>query len=1043
VKIKYEIYYKIIIFLVLFFCTTQLTASIDVAKKGQERLNLHTIAKVGKPNINFTTTQKKYLKEKKQITMCIDPNWMPYEKFDKNKKHVGMTADYFKIFQKDIGVDIKSIFTKTWSETLTFAKKRKCDIISLAMETPERKEYLNFTTPYLKIPLVIATKIDVPFINEISILENKKIGIPKGYAFEELLKHKYKNLNIIEVKDIKDGLEKVNNGELFGYIGTLSSVGYMFQNGLSGSLKISGKFEETWELGIAVRDDDSILFDIFQRIINNLDVKQQQKILNNWVSVKVDKGTDYTLIIEIMAVVLSLSLFAIYRQYILKKLNNDLSIKVDEKTKELSELNKNLEISILKRTKELEIQKDNFEYLFHQTIEAKALYQDEKCIAANDACVKLFGFNAQEETIGRNAMEFIAHDSIRLVMKNIKKDYTKPYEVNAKKIDGTIFPALIQAQHRLFNGKLTRITSVIDLSELKGKEKALEIAKLKAEESTKLKSEFLANMSHEIRTPMNGIIGMTHLMEKTELNEKQSHYLQTINSSSNSLLSIINDILDFSKIEAGKLEVDKIDFSLKDMINNIANIIEFKATEKSLDFKINYDETTPNNLYGDKLRISQVLINLLNNAVKFTSSGFVKINITNKDDIFRFEIIDSGIGMTPAQQEKLFQSFSQADATTTRKYGGSGLGLSISKQLVELMDGKIWVESKKDIGSTFSFELTLPKAKNNITIQNKTETTQEDIQTLKDSKILLVEDNQINQEIIIGLLENSGLNIDIANNGKEGIELFEKKNYELILMDIQMPIMDGIEATRIIREVNKEIPIIALTANAMKEDIEKTQSVGMNEHLNKPIDVEILYETLLKYISKKVEINISTIESKQEDNIKLPSFKNIDTKIGLSHLGDNKKLYLKVLNDFKSDYSYLKLEELNDEELKRVAHTIKGLSSNLGIKELSKIAKELEETLDRTLFSKLYAELNIVLDELEILNISNNTDSLKEEISSERRDELFLSLKEFVTKRRANKCNEILDELNIYKHNKDDGSLIVKIQELLKNRKYKNIVEMI
>jgi len=585
----------------------------------------------------------------------------------------------------------------------------------------------------------------------------------------------------------------------------------------------------------------------------------------------------------------------------------------------------------------------------------------------------------------------------------------------------------------------------------------LEEQKSTAEEANRSKSEFLANMSHEIRTPMNGIIGMTHILEKTTLDEKQAHYLKTINVSSSSLLSIINDILDFSKIEVGKLEIDKIDFSLRELMKNVTNIIEFKAEEKSLNFEIDYDSVSQDNLYGDSLRISQILVNLLNNAIKFTSQGFVKINITNEDDKFRFEIIDSGIGMTEAQQKKLFQSFSQADSSTTRDYGGTGLGLSISKQLVELMGGKIWAESKIGVGSTFGVELMLPEAKNPISIKKKSKTLSEDIQTLKGSKILLVEDNKINQEIIIGLLENAGLVIDIANNGKEGVELFRLNNYELILMDMQMPIMDGIEATRIIREINKEIPIIALTANAMKEDIEKTQSVGMNEHLNKPIDVEQLYETLLKYVCKghhkPLRISKKTDISQIKDEIELHNFKSINTEQGIKYLAGNKKLYIKILKDFYINYKNLNLEVLSEDEYKRVLHTIKGLSANIGATNLKAITTKLEETcssgitshgIDSKKLRELFIEeLSKILEEIKAIDKDEGIENEdKEQIPSFKRDELFLSLKEFASKRRANKCYEVLEQLNRYQHNKQDSSLILKIQDLLKNREYKEIIKI-
>ena len=291
-------------------------------------------------NINLMKAEKEYLKEKKQITMCIDPNWMPFEKFDKNGKHIGMTADYYEIFKEKLKIDIKVIKTENWTKSLENVKNRNCDILSLAMETTQRKKHLNFTTPYLRVPIVIATKRDVAFINNIEAIKNKKVGVPKGYALIELLEHKYKDLNIIEVENIAEGLEKVNQGELFGYIGTLATISHQFQSGLRGELKISGKLFENWELGIGVRDDDKVLFNILEKVVNSIDSKKQQQILNNWISIKYEKGIDYTLIWQILIAVFIITLFLLYRQFLLKKSNDNLQLIVKKEVEKNREKDK-------------------------------------------------------------------------------------------------------------------------------------------------------------------------------------------------------------------------------------------------------------------------------------------------------------------------------------------------------------------------------------------------------------------------------------------------------------------------------------------------------------------------------------------------------------------------------------------------------------------------------------------------------------------------------------------------------------------------------
>ncbi len=671
----------------------------SITKKEKEKLInkwMGSIQEYAGGHIELSHNEIAYL-DKNTIKYCINPSGLPFEGLNDEEEHVGMSADYYSLFERMLSAKFKLVRTDNWNDSINHIKQEKCDMLALGMETHARKEYLNFTSHYIEVPLVVATRVDVPFINNILDLEGEKIGIIRGDAFVNILRLKYPSLTLVEVDNINQGLDKVKNEELFAYVDTLASIGYEFQSEYFGELKIAGKISEDLKLSIAVVKKDQVLLNILQKAVNNLTNEKHREILTKWVPIKYQSQVDYTMLWAVL--------------------------------------------------------------------------------------------------------------------------------LGAFFVVGLIF---------YWNMMVVKIR-------------------------TKAKDDFLAVMSHELRTPMNAIIGLSALLKLSSLDATQKTYVQKLEVSGGYMMQLVNNLLDFAKVKNDGFELAQQGFRLDIALRSVKNILEQKAQDKGIELSLVGEDLLSVSIAGDREHLSQVLINLVNNAIKYTEEGNVTLEVnqltssTQNSVRLQFRVADTGIGIAAEDIKNLFDPYQRVNNSQSNFNEGVGLGLAISKSLVELMGGQLKVKSKVGEGSCFYFELVFDIAEDFAVSQ---EILSEDLNNFvlpAGIQILLTDDAPLNRYVGGEMIKNMGGNVSFASTGEGAIAQLQQRSFDVILMDISLPGKDGFEVSRWVRAhgLNPNIPIIALTSYDLSRLKQEYQEAGINSFLSKPFAYQELYQVICSVLERE------------------------------------------------------------------------------------------------------------------------------------------------------------------------------------------------
>ncbi|MGE4556827.1 MAG: transporter substrate-binding domain-containing protein [Desulfovibrionaceae bacterium] len=949
----------------------------------------------GSCSLNFTDSEKAWLKAHPTIRIGVDRSYEPYESISSNGEYRGVVSDYVRLLAERTGLKLKLVTAGSLTERLNLLEQGEIEAIATLVPTPERKKRMLFSRPYLAFPSVIVVQEDNLFISQLEDLYGEKVAsIRSSYPVESLqAKHPQIELKLFDTP--REALLAVSEGDASAFVGNLAMVSYTIRkyaiSGLSVSAQVGSIVENMcW----GVNNENPELVSILDKILGSVTPSMRRAIYDKWIVFPFEDALEFQRSLVWVwrgaALAGGLILLVLLRNFRLRRVIRE-RMRVEEALRESETRYRSLfEDSPIPLWAEDWSQAKLFfdelraggvedfqEYFLQHPEEVRECQRRIRILEGNRSAALLYEVGDGEQ-LGTMDLTFIVPDdglaqaAMELAALAEGKDFYRHQQVNRTFRGGFIQVdlALVVSPARIKD--LSRVhVYTVDVTEQMRTEEELRTAKEAADEANRAKSRFLASMSHEIRTPLNAISGMSDLLLGTPLNNVQKDCLQTIDDAVDHLLSVINDILDFSKIEARRLELERLDFDLDHVLNKVLHITEGPAKEKKLHLSVERAEDVPCVLKGDPARLAQVLINLAANAVKFTDKGQVDVSVrsagvSGNDGVkLWFGVRDSGIGIPVDQVENIFESFRQADGSMSRRFGGTGLGLAIAKQLVELMGGRLEVKSLEGQGSEFFFTVDFGLG----SPENVEPAPAKDEDGAPPLDVLLVEDNPANVKVASLQLAHMGHRVEAASNGVEALDLLRRRRFDVVLMDLEMPEMDGLTATRAIRAgeaglENVDAPIVALTAHAMAEVREQAEEAGVQACITKPVNFRLLSSVLTGLFEKSGPSGVASGEASTETGNGLavldmeaarrvqgvdPAMFRTIMDVSLQELGERLRL-LRQASQNGRDSSNLRIQ----------AHTLKGTAAAIGAYRLEQAARELDQAAkngDRQRIAPLMATL--------------------------------------------------------------------------------------